>query len=140
MPRILGLDIGQKRIGLALSDKLGYTAQGLNTLARTDIDRDIEGLKEVIKEYGVEEIVVGFPVNMNGSIGPSAEKIMEFVEILKENIGLPIKKWDERLTSLQAKRVLLQADLSRKKRKKAVDKLAAQLILQGYLENRADNV
>ena len=138
MQRILGLDLGQKRIGLALSDKLGCTAQGLDTLVRSDINRDIESLRELVEKYEVKEIVVGLPLNMNGSLGPSARKVMEFIGILKKKLGLPIKSRDERLSSLQAEGVLLKADLSRQKRKKVVDKLAAQLILQSYLESREE--
>ncbi|MEA3329056.1 MAG: Holliday junction resolvase RuvX [Candidatus Omnitrophota bacterium] len=138
MRRILGLDIGQKRIGLALSDRLGCTAQGLDTLIRANDSRDIDSLREIIKKYDVEEIVAGLPLNMNGSAGPSAEKVMGFIETLRKDLKLPVKTWDERLTSLQARGVLLQANLSRKKRKKVTDKLAAQLILQGYLESRGE--
>ena len=132
--RILGLDIGQKTIGLAISDPLGLTAQGLTTIRRKNKQSDIEELKKVCKEYEVETLVIGLPKNMNNSIGFAGEKIQEFVELIKEEIGLKIEFWDERLTTVAAHRAMLEADLSRGKRKKIVDKVAATYILQGYLD------
>ena len=132
--RILGLDIGQKTVGVAISDPLGFTAQGITTIRRTKKVQDVEEVKKICKDYEVETIVVGLPKNMDGSIGFAGEKIMEFSEMLKEEIGLEIVYWDERLTTVAAHRAMLEADLSRGKRKKIVDKVAATYILQGYLD------
>lgn len=132
--RILGLDVGQKTIGVAISDPLGFTAQGITTIRREKKAKDIEELKKICKEYSVESIVIGLPKNMNGSIGFAGEKIMEFSELIKDEIGLKIEFWDERLTTVAAHRAMLEADMSRGKRKKVVDKVAATYILQGYLD------
>ena len=132
--RILGLDIGQKTIGVAISDPLGFTAQGITTIRRKKKEEDINEIINLCKEYAVETIVVGLPKNMNGSIGFAGEKIMEFVELLKNSIECKIELWDERLTTVAAHRAMLEADLSRGKRKKIVDKIAATYILQGYLD------
>lgn len=133
--RILGLDVGDKTIGVALSDPLGWTAQGLEVIRRKgNIDQDLTRLTELIKEYEVERILVGMPKNMNGTIGPQGEKVLEFIQTLEEKIGLPVKSWDERLSTVAAERTLLQADVSRSKRKKVIDKMAAAIILQGYLD------
>ena len=132
--RILGLDIGQKTIGVAISDPLGFTAQGITTIRRNKKEEDINQIKDLCKEYSVETIVVGLPKNMNGSIGFAGEKIMEFTELLKEQVDCKIELWDERLTTVAAHRAMLEADLSRGKRKKIVDKIAATYILQGYLD------
>ena len=132
--RILGLDMGSKTIGVALSDPLGWTAQGITTIRRTKKEQDLEEVNKICNEYGVETIVVGLPKNMNGTIGESGEKALEFAEQLKEKPGLPIEMWDERLTTVAAHRAMLEADLSRNKRKKIVDKIAATYILQGYLD------
>lgn len=132
--RILGLDVGQKTIGVAISDPLGFTAQGITTIRRGKKEEDILKLKEICNEYSVESIVVGLPKNMNGSIGFAGEKIMEFAELIKEGINLKVEFWDERLTTVAAHRAMLEADLSRGKRKKIVDKIAATYILQGYLD------
>ncbi|MFX0559075.1 Holliday junction resolvase RuvX [Tepidibacillus infernus] len=132
--RIMGLDVGEKTIGIAMSDELGWTAQGVEVLRRTSLERDITRLQQIINEYQVEEIVVGLPKNMNGSLGPRAEMIKEFAEILQQTFQLPIRFWDERLTTVSAERTLIEADVSRKKRKQVIDKMAAMLILQGYLD------
>ena len=132
--RILGLDIGQKTIGIAISDPLGFTAQGITTIRRTKKSEDINELQKICDEYKVETIVIGLPKNMNGSIGFAGEKIMEFSEMIKEQISIDIEFWDERLTTVAAHRAMLEADLSRGKRKKIVDKVAATYILQGYLD------
>lgn len=137
--RILGMDVGRKRIGLAISDGLGLTAQPLSLLKRKDISRDLAELKKIIVDRDIKKIVVGLPLNMNGSVGKMAIEILDFVELLKDNLILPVITWDERFTSLQAKTLLLEADLSRRKRKEVIDKLSAQLILQGYLDNKRDN-
>ena len=133
--RILGLDIGDRTIGVAISDPLLITAQGITTIRRKGIENDIEELKKICEEYSVDKIVSGLPKNMNGTIGPQGEKVLEFCEIIKSNISLPIIMWDERLTTVSANRAMLEADISRKKRKKIVDKVASTYILQGYLDS-----
>ncbi len=132
--RILGLDVGQKTVGVAISDPLGFTAQGITTIRRTKKSEDIEAVKRICDEYSVETIVIGLPKNMDGSIGFAGEKIQEFSELLKTIVDLEIVFWDERLTTVAAHRAMLEADLSRGKRKKIVDKVAATYILQGYLD------
>ena len=133
--RILGLDVGDRTIGVAVCDPLGLTAQGITTIKRKSEVLDIEEIVKICKEYNVESIVSGLPKNMNGTIGPQGEKVQRFCEKLKETLGLPIKMWDERLTTVAATRVMLEGDLSRSKRKKIVDKIAATYILQGYLDS-----
>lgn len=133
--RVLGLDIGDRTIGVAISDPLGFTAQGITTIRRKNIEYDIEELLKICKEYNVDTIISGLPKNMNGTIGPQGEKVMSFCEILKEHIEVPIKFWDERLTTVAAHKAMLEADMSRSKRKKVVDKIAATYILQGYLDS-----
>lgn len=135
--RVLGLDLGEKTIGVAVSDPLGFTAQGVKTINRKGKKTDIEELKQICQEYQVDTIVLGLPKNMNGTIGPQGEKVISYGEFIKENIGLPLKLWDERLTTVAAHKAMLEADLSRAKRKKIVDKLAATYILQGYLDSLA---
>ncbi len=132
--RILGLDVGTKTIGVAVSDEMGWTGQGVGTIRRTNIRADLAELDEYLQQYAVEKIVVGVPRNMNGSIGRAAEQVYFFIEQLREKFPIPIDTWDERLSTVAAERVLLEADMSRGKRKKVVDKLAAVLILQGYLD------
>ncbi len=132
--RILALDVGEKRIGLAISDGLGWTAQGLPTLNGEDKDKAICAIAELARENQVNEIVLGMPLNLDGTPGKKAKETALFLEDLKKEVSLPIKVWDERFTSAQAQRLMLEADLSRKKRKKRVDRLAAQLILQSYLD------
>jgi len=119
---------------VALSDPLGWTAQGLEVIRRENVEKDIGRLSEIAQEYGVEKILVGIPKNMNATIGPQGEKVLAFIEQLKARIDLPIKTWDERLSTVAAERMLIQADVSRSKRKKVIDKMAAAVILQGYLD------
>lgn len=133
--RILGLDLGEKTIGVAVSDPLGFTAQGITTIRRKSKKDDLEEIKKICNELSVETIVVGLPKNMNGTLGPQSEKVLMFCDLIKENIKLPINMWDERLTTVAAHRAMLEADLSRAKRKKIVDKVAATYILQGYLDS-----
>ncbi len=135
--RILGLDIGSKTIGVAVSDEMSLTAQGVTTLKRKVLQQDVKQLLEVIEEHRAEKVVVGLPKNMNGSLGPSARMVFSLIEELKKFIDLPVVTWDERLSTVAAQRVLLEADMSRKKRKRVIDKVAAILILQGYLDNQA---
>jgi putative Holliday junction resolvase len=135
--RILGLDIGSKRIGVALSDELGFTAQGLETVQSRGIDNDIKAIAELAAQHSVTEIVVGVPYDMNGSEGVQAKKAKEFAERLSQRTGLPVGEWDERLSTVAAERALLEADMSRAKRRKVIDKVAAVIILQGYLDAKS---
>lgn len=132
--RILGLDVGDRTIGVAISDPLGFTAQGITTIRRKNETYDLEELKKICDEYKVEKIVCGLPKNMNGTLGPQGEKVINFAEKIKEYLNLEIIFWDERLTTVAAHRAMLEADLSRKKRKTIVDKVASTYILQGYLD------
>jgi len=132
--RKLGLDFGDKRIGVAVSDSLGITAQGKGYISRTDLKSDLKIIKNYIKKYSIEEIVVGMPRNMDGSYGSRAQKTQEFINFLKNNLDIPIKTWDERLSSKEAEKVLIKADMSRKKRKEVIDQMAASLILDSYLQ------
>jgi putative holliday junction resolvase len=134
--RVLGLDVGTRRIGIAVSDPLGITAQGLETLQRENKRRDFERLAEVIRQYDVKEIVVGLPLRMSGAEGTQAGKMQTFAEDLRKRFKLPVHLWDERLTSAEANRLLRETDLSIEKRGKAVDRMAAVLILQGWMESR----
>lgn len=133
--RILGLDVGDRTIGVAISDPLGFTAQGITTVRRKSQEMDIEELVKICNQYQVDTIVSGLPKNMNGTIGTQAEKVQEFCAALKEVVNIEIKFWDERLTTVAAHRAMLEADMSRKKRKGIVDKIAATYILQGYLDS-----
>jgi len=133
-PRVLGLDVGSKTIGLAVSDPLGITAQGLLTIRRKNKRLDFEQLASVIREYQVAEIVIGYPLRMSGIEGVQAERMQRFANEVREKFGLPVHLWDERLTSSQANRLLREFDLSIKKRGKAVDRMAAVLILQNWME------
>ena len=135
--RILGLDVGSRRIGLAVSDPLGITAQGLETLHRKNKRQDFAHLDRVIQEYDVQEIVIGLPLRMSGVEGAQAEKIQAFAENLRKRFRLPVHLWDERLTSAEANRLLRSTELSIEKRGKAVDRMAAVLILQGWMESRS---
>lgn len=135
--RILGLDVGDRTIGIAISDEMGWTAQGLKTISRNGNKDEISEIKEIVDEYNVKEILVGLPKNMNGSIGPQGERVIKFVEKLKSAFPFPVLLWDERLSTVRANKILLEADLSRRKRKGLRDKLAAQFILQGYLDRKA---
>ena len=134
--RVLGLDVGSRRIGIAVSDLLGITAQGLETLERRNKRYDFECLARVIREYEIREIVVGLPLRMSGAEGTQSEKMRLFAEEVHERFGLPVHLWDERLTSAEANRFLRETDLSIEKRGKAVDRMAAILILQGWMQSR----
>ncbi len=136
-PRILALDVGARRIGLAISDPLGITAQGLETLRRTNKRTDLAHLEALIAEYQVSEIVVGYPLKMSGQPGAQAEKVSVFAEELRRRFHLPVHHRDERLSSAEANRVLRQSEISIERRGRAVDRLAAVLILQNFLESRA---
>ncbi|WP_027414953.1 Holliday junction resolvase RuvX [Aneurinibacillus terranovensis] len=132
--RIMGLDVGEKTIGVAVSDEMGWTAQGIETIRREGKNKDFGRLEELIKEYDIEEIVVGLPKNMNGSIGPRGQACEAFARSLRQRTDLPVRMWDERLTTMAAERMLISADVSRKKRKQVIDKMAAVMILQNYLD------
>ena len=133
----MGLDYGERRIGVALSDPLGITAQPLRTLERVTLAADLEGLATLARHHAVERFVVGLPLALDGSRGVRVRKTEEFADRLKRATGLPVEAWDERLTSVQAERALLEADLSRKRRREVIDTTAAVLILQGWLDARA---
>lgn len=137
--RILALDLGKKRIGLALSDALGITAQGLPTLQRTRIREDLAALESLIAEHGVTMILMGNPVHMTGREGRQAEYTREFAERLGEQTGIEIRYWDERLTSVEANRVLKQSGISIEKRAKAVDRLSAVILLASFLDLESSN-
>ncbi len=134
--RILGLDIGSKTIGVAVSDELCLIAQGVTTLKRRGLNHDIHEILKLIEEKEISKIVIGLPKNMNNTLGPSAEMVLSFIEKLNENTSVPVITWDERLSTVAAEKVLLEADMSRAKRKRVVDKVAALIILQGYLDSQ----
>ena len=134
--RLLGLDVGSRRIGLAVSDLLGITAQGLPTLLRKNKRTDLAALQRVITDYDVVELVVGFPLRMSGAEGIQAEKMTVFADELRRHFGLPLHLWDERLTSAEANRLLRGTDMSIRRRAAVVDQMAAVLILQAFMENR----
>lgn len=134
--RIMALDFGTKRIGVAMSDELMITSQGYGKIERADLKKDLEEIAKLVSVHGVSEVVVGLPLNMNGTHSQKTKEALEFVENLSRAVTVPVKTWDERLTSAQAERSMLEADMSRAKRKKLSDKLAAQIILQSYLDSR----
>jgi putative holliday junction resolvase len=135
--RVLGLDVGSKRIGIAISDLLGITAQGLETLQRQNKRLDFEKLAKLAHDYEVAEIVVGFPLRMSGVEGIQAEKMQTFAEELRKRLQLPVHLWDERLTSAEANRLLRETEMSIRRRGQVVDQMAAVLILQSWMEYRA---
>jgi putative pre-16S rRNA nuclease len=135
--RIMGLDYGSKTVGVAISDSLGFTAQGIEIVRRTSenkLRQTLARLEQLIIEYEVEEIVLGFPKNMDNTIGDRANKSLEFKEMLEKRTGLPVTMWDERLTTVEADRTMMEGHIRREDRKLYVDKLAAVFILQGYLD------
>jgi len=132
--RILGIDYGEKRIGLAISDELGITAQSFRTIENRNNKQVVQELQKIIKEKNISEVVVGLPRSMRGTIEFKAKETIKFVDRLRGKIGIPVSTWDERLTTAAAEKSMKQANLSRKKRRKRVDKIAAQLILQGFLD------
>jgi putative Holliday junction resolvase len=136
LARVLGLDVGSKRIGLAISDPLGITAQGLETLHRQNKRLDFAQLEKVVREYRVVEIVVGYPLRMSGAEGIQAEKMQRFAEELRQRFPIPVHLWDERLSSAQANRLLRETEMSIKRRGQVVDQMAAVLILQSWMDAR----
>jgi putative holliday junction resolvase len=134
--RILGLDYGSKRIGVAVCDELGITAQGIATITRKNRSQVLNEIAAYIEKYSVEKIVIGYPIKLNGTEGIQCDKINKFARVLESTFSLPVIKWDETLTTKEAEEILIQANMRREKRKAVVDKLAATLILQGYLDSR----
>jgi putative holliday junction resolvase len=136
--RVMGLDVGSKTVGVAISDELGWTAQGIETISINEEQKvfGIDRVSELVNEYSVDKIVVGFPKNMNNTIGPRGEASKAYGNMLEKKLNISIVLWDERLSTMAAERVLLEADVSRKKRKKVIDKMAASMILQGYLDSQ----
>lgn len=132
--RILALDVGEKRIGVAVSDPLGMSANPLQAIHCSSLQDDMKRIQEFAAAYGVERIVVGLPLKMDGSVGPQAKKVEKFARRLRDRISLPVVTWDERLSTSQAERVLIAADVSRERRREKTDQLAAALILQSYLD------
>lgn len=136
--RVMGLDYGSKTVGVAISDPLKITAQGIETIQRKEenkLRKTLARIEELAKEYEVEQIVLGFPKNMNNTIGERAEKSLELKEMLERRTGLPVVMWDERLTTVEAERTLIESNVRRENRKKYVDKIAAVFILQNYLDS-----
>jgi putative Holliday junction resolvase len=134
MPVILGLDVGDARIGVAVSDELCIAAHRLCTIERKSLEYDIREIQKIIREKEVNKIVVGIPRRLSGEVGIQAQKVQKFVKHLKDNIEVPVDTWDERLTTVEAENILLSMDVSRRKRKKVIDQVAAALILESYLE------
>lgn len=137
--RIMCLDVGEKNIGVAVSDPLGMTAQGVEVIRRQGLKKDLGRIKELQERYAAEEIILGLPLNMNGTIGTKAREVLKFKDLLSKTLSVPVVTWDERLTTAAAERILLAADVSRKGRKKVIDQLAAVLILESYLRFRGEN-
>jgi putative holliday junction resolvase len=134
--RILAIDYGSRRMGLAVTDPLGITAQGIETLERKNNRADFGRLERTIREYGVKEIVLGNPLRMSGQEGTQSKKVAEFAEELRKRFQLPVHLWDERLTSAEANRLLRENEVSTKRRVQAVDRMAAVLILQSFMQSR----
>lgn len=132
--RKLALDVGTKRIGLSVSDPTNTIAQPIGYINRSNIQKEAEQIKSYVGEFEVEEIIVGLPLDLEGTFGKSAKKIAAYADCLEEELGIPVRKWDERFTTKQAEEILIQADMSRRKRKEVIDSLAAVLILQNYLD------
>ncbi|WP_421380047.1 Holliday junction resolvase RuvX [Bacillus salacetis] len=136
--RVMGLDVGSKTVGVAVSDAMGWTAQGVETISINEEQSQfgLQRVEELIKEYEVDKVVIGFPKNMNNTVGPRGEASQKYAKLLEDKLGVSTILWDERLTTMAAERILLEADVSRKKRKKVIDKMAAAFILQGYLDSQ----
>jgi len=134
--RVLGLDYGEKRIGVAICDELGMTARGIATIARKYWKRDIEQIAGLVREYDARKIVVGYPVRLDGTEGIQCEKVNRFIDVLEAGVSVPVVKWDEALSTKEAESLLIEADMNRRKRKGVVDKLAAAIILQDYLDHQ----
>lgn len=137
MPRVLGLDYGERRLGFAVSDAGGIISMPLTVVLVSGSANALAEVERLVRETGAERLVVGLPLNMDGTAGPKAAEVKAFVEALQPRVGVPVDTWDERLTTKSAHDVLLEANASRKRRKEVVDKLAAQIMLQGYLDAHA---
>lgn len=135
--RAMGLDVGTKTVGIAVSDELGITAQAITTVLRTNLRADLDAIEGLARERGVDRLVVGLPLNMDGTEGPSAAAARKLGDAAGERTGLEVSYWDERLTTRAAQRALVEADVSRARRKKVIDQVAAALILQGWLDAQA---
>ena len=131
----MALDVGEKTVGIALTDELGITASPRETLRRDG--RELGLLVDIVAREGVGEVVVGLPISLNGTLGPSAQKVLQFVEQLKQRLTVPVETWDERLTTAEAEKMLIAADTRRSKRRQVIDQIAATLILQGYLRRKS---
>ncbi len=138
--RILCLDVGEKRIGVAISDPLGISAQGLGVIRSKGIKKDLEEIRRFIRDYQAEELVLGLPLNMDGTVGEKALEILRLRDLLARKISIPVKTWDERLTTAEAQKVLLAGNITRAGRKKVIDKLAAVLILDSYLRCKSRRI
>ncbi|MGZ6078201.1 MAG: Holliday junction resolvase RuvX [Myxococcaceae bacterium] len=136
MRRSFGLDVGTKTIGVAISDALGFTAQPVTTIRRSNLRADLTELRRLAEHHGVEHAVVGLPLNMDGSEGPSAADARRLGDAVARTLGIPVEYWDERLTTVAANRMMIEADVSRARRRAVVDQIAASLILQGWLDAR----
>jgi len=134
--RILALDVGTKTIGVAVSDELRIAAHGVTTIKRTELKRDLDAIGRLINHYNPSEVLIGVPYNSDGTVSKRGEGILEFAEKIKEKFSLPLGFWDESFSTVSAENILLEADLSRKKRKRVIDKMAAVIILQDYLRSR----
>ncbi len=134
--RFMALDVGDKRIGIALSDASGLIASPKDTLYRKGLDRDIDQIVSMANSEEADEILVGMPISMDGTEGPQARKVAKFIQVLSERVEIPVVPWDERLTTVAANRVLIEGNVSRKRRRHLVDKVAAAYILQSYLDYR----
>jgi putative pre-16S rRNA nuclease len=134
--RCLGLDLGEKRIGVSLSDALGWTAGPLPAIARVGWKKDLATVRSLIQEHRVQRVIVGLPIRMDGTVGEMARRTQEFVDRFRPSVSIPVETWDERLTTVQAERILVEADIRRDKRRQVIDSMAACLILQGYLDYR----
>ncbi len=132
--RLMGMDLGEKTIGIAISDELGWTAQGLEVIRRTNLTNDFGRLKEIVKEKQVTKIIMGLPRRTDGSYGPETDKVKDFVVKMEKEIPIPVEYWDERFSTVAAERVLLEGDVRRKKRRQVIDMVAACVILQAYLD------
>ena len=134
MMRILALDVGEKRIGVAISDPLGLTARGLVVLQRSSKEKDFAAIAALVQEHQAERVIVGYPLSLDGSAGPQAQRIAHYAEALAQALEVPVELWDERLSTVDAERVLRETGVSRRRRKQRVDAVAAAAILQSYLE------
>ena len=137
--RIMGLDLGSKTIGVAVSDPLTITAQVLTSIHRTTLEKDLEAIVRLAEEYQIQELIVGLPINMDGSRGGAVDRVETFIGQLEARLSIRIIPWDERLSTVAAEKILLEGDLSRAKRRKVIDRLSAAIILQGYLDSRPRN-